>query len=194
MLDVRSGAELVDLMEAHATPVSSLVWADSQGSIGYKTVGRIPTRNGGSPDLPRCGWSGEDEWEDWIPYDEMPEVTDPETGYVVTANNRIEPEGFEHHITSDYFDGFRATRIEQMIEAEEVHDLDDVRPYADRHALPARPRDGAPARAAATPRPGRDQRDRAPPQLGRADGAGLDRRHASTRPSRCASPARSPAP
>ena len=44
-LAVQAGAEgwLVDLMEAHATPVSSLVWADSQGSIGYKTVGRVPT-------------------------------------------------------------------------------------------------------------------------------------------------------
>ena len=117
-LDVRSGVELVELMEAHATRCTDLVWADSQGSIGYKTVGRVPIRSGASPDLPRCGWSGEDEWEGWIPYDEMPELTDPDSGYVVTANNRIEPEGFDHHITSDYFDGFRATRIEQMLEAE----------------------------------------------------------------------------
>ena len=136
-LEVRSGGELVELMEAHATPVSSLVWADSQGSIGYKTVGRVPVRNGGSPDLPRCGWSGEDEWAGWIPYEEMPEVTNPESGYVVTANNRIEPEGFEHHITSDYFDGFRATRIEQMIEAEPEHDLDSfARMQTDMRSLP----------------------------------------------------------
>jgi penicillin G amidase len=137
VIDVRSGAELVELMEEHATPVSSLVWADSGGSIGYKTVGRIPMRTGGSPDLPRCGWSGEDEWEGWIPYGEQPEVTDPESGYVVTANNRIEPEGFEHHIGSDYFDGFRATRIEQMIEAEPEHDLSTfARMQVDMRSLP----------------------------------------------------------
>jgi penicillin amidase len=124
VLDVRSGAELVELMAEHATPVSSLIWADSAGSIGYKTVGRVPRRNGGSPDLPRCGWSGEDEWDGWIPYEELPEVTDPECGFLVTANNRIEPEGFDHHISSEYFDGYRATRIEQLIEAEAEHDLD----------------------------------------------------------------------
>jgi penicillin amidase len=122
VLDVRDGAEMVAVMAAHATPVSSMIWADSGGSIGYKTVGRIPTRNGGSPDLPRCGWSGEDEWAGWIPYEEMPEVVDPECGYLVTANNRIEPDGFEHHIGTDYFDGFRATRIEQLIENEAAHD------------------------------------------------------------------------
>jgi penicillin amidase len=158
VLDVRSGAELVELMKAHATPVSSMVWADSSGSIGYKTVGRVPMRTGGSPDLPRCGWSGEDEWRGWIPYEEMPEVTDPESGYVVTANNRIEPEGYGHHITSDYFDGFRATRIEQMIEAEPEHDLESfARMQTDMRSLPGletahrlarlRPRDQAETRA-----------------------------------------------
>ncbi len=157
-LDAGSGAELVELMAEHATPVSSLIWADSTGSIGYKTVGRIPTRRGGSPDLPRCGWSGADEWEDWIPYEEMPEVTDPESGYLVTANNRIDPEGFPHHISSDYFDGFRAIRIEQMIEREPEHDLASfARMQTDMRSLPGletahrlarlRPRDQAETRA-----------------------------------------------
>jgi penicillin amidase len=137
VMDVRSGAELVELMEAHATPVSSLVWADSSGSIGYKTVGRVPMRNGGSPDLPRCGWSGEDDWEGWVPYEEMPELTDPDSGFVLSANNQIEPDGFDHHISSDYFDGFRATRIEQMIEATELHDLDSfARMQTDMRSLP----------------------------------------------------------
>jgi penicillin G amidase len=124
VLHVRTGAELLDLLEGHHTPVSNLVWADSSGSIGYKTVGRIPLRNGGSPDLPRDGASGEDEWQGWIPYEELPELTDPERGYVLTANNRIDPDGYEHHITSDYLDGYRAARIQQLIESEELHDLD----------------------------------------------------------------------
>ena len=137
VLDARSGAELVELMAEHATPVSSLIWADAGGSIGYKTVGRVPLRRGASPDLPRSGWSGDDEWEGWIPYEEMPEVTDPESGFLVTANNRIEPEGFEHHISSEYFDGYRATRIELLIKAEPEHDLDTfARMQTDMLSLP----------------------------------------------------------
>src|SRR6266516_3793097 len=54
----------------------------------------------------------------------MPEITDPDSGFVVTANNRIEPEGYAHHITSDYLDGYRARRIEQMITAQPEHDLE----------------------------------------------------------------------
>ena len=87
--DVESGPELVSLLEGLTSPPSNLVWADRHGSIGYKLVGRLPIRRGDCPDLPKPGWSGEFEWDGTVPYDELPEVTDPESGLLVTANNRI---------------------------------------------------------------------------------------------------------
>ena len=59
-----------------------------------------------------------------MPYEELPEVTDPECGYVITANNRIVGDEYPHHITSDWLDGFRAKRIEEMLKATEKHDLE----------------------------------------------------------------------
>ncbi len=123
VLDFASGPDLVESLGEHAHPVSNLVWADRNGSIGYKTVGRIPLRRGGCPDLPKPGWTPEYEWDGWIPYEELPAVTDPERGFVVTANNRIAPGDYPHHITSDYLDGYRARRIEELIEERDEHDL-----------------------------------------------------------------------
>jgi len=124
VLDCSSGQELVAVLADHPHPVSNLVWADRHGSIGYKTVGRLPVRRGGCPDLPKPGWTGEYEWDGWVAYDEMPELVDPEPGFIVTANNRIAPEDYPHHITTDYLDGYRAKRIEQLIVAEPEHDLE----------------------------------------------------------------------
>ena len=45
-------------------------------------------------------------------------MTDPESGFLVTANNRIVGDDYPHHITSDWLDGFRAKRIEQLLGAE----------------------------------------------------------------------------
>jgi penicillin amidase len=123
--DARSGPELVAALASHNSPVSNLVWADRHGSIGYKTVGKLPVRDGGPPDVPKPGWTGEHEWRGWVPHDELPELTDPEQGYVVTANNRITPADFPHHVTSDYLDGYRARRIEEYLEAADRQDLDD---------------------------------------------------------------------
>jgi len=124
VIDVTSGAELVEMLSAHTTPVSNLVWADRHGSIGYKLVGRLPLRAGGCPDLPKPGWSGEHEWEGVVPYGELPELVDPESGYLVTANNRIVGDDYPHHITSEWLDGYRALRIEQLLEAREEHDIE----------------------------------------------------------------------
>jgi penicillin G amidase len=132
-----SGRELVELLGDLTMPVSNLVWADRHGSIGYKTVGRIPMRQGGCPDLPKPGWTGEFEWGDFIPHEELPELTDPEAGFLVTANNRIADDDYPHHLTSDYLDGYRAQRIEQLLEASDKHDLDGFRRMqTDLHSIP----------------------------------------------------------
>src|SRR3954451_1073233 len=123
LLDVASGPELVAKLAAHTSPASNLIWADRHGSIGYKLIGRLPLRRGGSPDLPKPGWTGEFEWEGTVPYAELPEVVDPPSGYLVTANNRIVGDDYPHHITSEWLDGFRAKRIEELLEETEQHDL-----------------------------------------------------------------------
>ncbi len=122
--EIRSGQELVAKLEGHSSPASNLIWADRHGSIGYKLIGRLPLRRGGCPDLPKPGWDGEFEWEGAVPYDELPEVVDPASGFLVTANNRIVGDSCPHHITSEWLDGYRAQRIEQLLRASEEHDID----------------------------------------------------------------------
>ncbi len=121
---INSGADLVAALAGHVAPASNLIWAD-RDSIGYKMIGRLPLRRGGCPDLPKPGWTGEFEWEGTIPYDELPELVDPESGFLVTANNRTVGDDYPHHITSEWFDGFRAKRIEDLLTAGDEHDLDD---------------------------------------------------------------------
>jgi penicillin amidase len=121
---IRTGPELVATLEGHTSPASNLIWADRHGSIGYKLIGRLPLRKGGCPDLPKPGWDGEYEWEGVVPYDELPEVVDPESGLLVTANNRIVGDDYPHHITSDWLDGFRARRIEELLRATDEHDVE----------------------------------------------------------------------
>ena len=122
---IGSGPELVATLAGHTSPASNLLWADRHGSIGYKLVGRLPLRKrGSSPDLPKPGWTGEHEWEGTIPYEDLPETIDPESGYLVTANNRIVGDEYPHHITSDWLDGFRARRIEDLLKESSEHDLE----------------------------------------------------------------------
>jgi penicillin amidase len=124
LLEIGSGPDLVAKLEGHTAPASNMIWADRHGSIGYKLIGRLPRRRGGSPDLPKPGWTGEFEWDGTVPYDELPATVDPASGFLVTANNRIVGDDYPHHITSEWLDGFRAKRIEQLLGESDEHDLE----------------------------------------------------------------------
>ena len=120
-----SGLEAVAAFANFHVPCMNMLWADSSGNIGYKLIGKLPLRRGNCPDLPKPGWTSEHEWDGYVPYEELPEITNPPGGALVTANNRIEPAGYPHHITSEYMDGWRAARIEQLLGERERHSLDD---------------------------------------------------------------------
>ena len=122
---VRSGPEVVFNFDDFHVPCMNMLWADSEGNIGYKLVGKLPRRRGNCPDLPKPGWTGEYEWDGYVPYADLPAVVNPPGGVLVTANNRIAPAGYPHHITSEYLDGWRAQRIEQLLAARERHSLED---------------------------------------------------------------------
>jgi len=137
LLEIDSGPDLVRRLEGHTSPASNMIWADRHGSIGYKLIGRLPLRRGDCPDLPKPGWTGEFEWEGTIPYADLPETVDPESGYLITANNRIVGDEYPHHITSEWLDGFRAKRIEEMLGERERHDLESFEAIqADNLSLP----------------------------------------------------------
>jgi len=98
-------------------PAQNIIYADIEGNIGYQTPGRIPIRKNGNGLVPVPGWTGEYEWQGWIPYEEMPALLNPEQGYIVTANNAVVDEDYPYLINIDWANGDRAQRITDMIEA-----------------------------------------------------------------------------
>ncbi|MDT8306257.1 MAG: penicillin acylase family protein [Anaerolineae bacterium] len=99
-------------------PAQNFVYADVEGNIAYQTPGRIPIRANGMGLVPVPGWTGEYEWEGYIPYEELPALFNPERGYIVTANNSVVDEAYPHFISYDWNDGDRAQRIEELLLAQ----------------------------------------------------------------------------
>ena len=77
--------------------------------------GNIPIRKSGDGRLPVPGWTGEYDWQGYIPFEQLPYVLNPESGFIASANNQVNPWDYPNLITTDWDYGFRANRIVDLI-------------------------------------------------------------------------------
>ena len=120
------------------TPPQNLVYADKAGNIGYVMAGAIPIRAKGQHLLPTPGWTGEDEWTGFIPFDELPQTFNPEQHFIATANNRVVADDYPYYITNEWLNGYRAQRIRDLLLSKDKLSPDDMATIqADQYALPA---------------------------------------------------------
>lgn len=121
--EFRAAATLFDV------PAQNMLYADVDGNIGYQTPGKTPIRAAGhSGKLPVDGSLSSNAWEGYIPFEEMPSLYNPEIGYIVTANNSVVNKDYPYYLTDDWDYGYRAARIEIMIQNDEdgVLSVEDI--------------------------------------------------------------------
>ena len=112
--------EFREAASAFSVPAQNLVYADREGHIGYQAPGRVPIRRAGNDGtMPVEGWISANDWTgDYIPFDGLPSVLDPEEGFIVTANQAVIDENYPYLLTKDWDYGYRSTRIRDVLAAE----------------------------------------------------------------------------
>ncbi|MCC2334291.1 penicillin acylase family protein [Cellulomonas wangsupingiae] len=115
--DVAAAAALFDV------PSQNIVFATTDGRIGYQAPGRIPVRaavDGPVPSdgtWPRPGWDSRYDWQGWVDPAAMPRTLDPAEGFVVAANQAVTPAGVGPFLGRDVDYGYRSQRIRDLLTA-----------------------------------------------------------------------------
>jgi len=81
--------QALDLAHRSGVPALNFVAADSAGRIGWTVIGRLPRRAGLDGLLPASWAGGTSRWQGLIPPEEVPQVVDPPSERLWTANNRL---------------------------------------------------------------------------------------------------------
>ena len=119
VLNLQRATDWNSFRNAFATldaPSQNAVYADVDGHIGYFCSGRVPLRRRRPSGLPEPGWDGGVLWERFLTVDEVPQAFDPPDGVLVTANNRIVSDRYPFYIADDYMSGYRARRLEELLD------------------------------------------------------------------------------
>jgi len=92
----------------------NIAFADRGGAIGRRSTGRVPIRGNGNGAYPQP--AGEDTaWTGWIPKSEMPSSRGVGTGWIATANNDLQTDGYPYFYSSHFSPAYRYIRVGQML-------------------------------------------------------------------------------
>lgn len=111
-----------------AVPSQNLVYADTDGHIGYQAPGLIPIRKSGNTgDYPAEGWLPANDWTgNYIPFDALPSVLDPDKGMIATANQPVVEADYPYFLGSSWDYGYRSQRIMDLLDKSDKLSVEDM--------------------------------------------------------------------
>ena len=115
--------EFREIMKGIWGPGQNVVYADVDGNIGYILGAHVPIRKKGHGDVPVPGDTDDYEWTGYIPFEELPQVFNPDSGLIVTANARVVGPNYKPYITDHWEEPYRTLRIYDLL-----RDKRDLRP------------------------------------------------------------------
>lgn len=113
--EARSWSDVTAALKDYVSPSQNFVFAEASGHIGYYAPGHIPIRTSGDGSRPMDGWTGDAEWDGYVPFDELPHVYDPPSHFIVTANNRPSGAPGAPLVALEYPNPYRAQRIVDLL-------------------------------------------------------------------------------
>ena len=119
--------EFRSALSTYRGATQNFVYADAKGNIGWQIAGGVPARRTGDGSLPYDGSTNDGEWTGYIPLDELPHLFNPESGLIVTANQRIVGTDYKYpQLVRDFAAPWRARRLFDVLSAESKATIDTV--------------------------------------------------------------------
>jgi penicillin amidase len=118
--DVNMAQNWEDFRKAFAlldAPGQNVVYADVDGNIGYHATGKVPIRAAGDGSLPVSGADDAHEWTGFVAFDRLPNIYNPPSGVIGTANGRITPDDFKVSLSAEWEAPWRTERIYRVLES-----------------------------------------------------------------------------
>jgi penicillin amidase len=100
-----------------AGPGLNFLYADGNGNIGHQVAGRLPLRRTFAGDVPVDGASGTNEWDGFIPFEQLPSFYNPSSGILISANQNPFPLNTPWTVNGRFAPHYRQRRIFDLLSA-----------------------------------------------------------------------------
>jgi penicillin amidase len=124
----RNWEDFKNALKTFGGPMQNFIFADTKGNIGWYAASKIPIRKKGDGSFPYDGATDDGKWVGSIPFEELPNLYNPPSGFIVTANQRIIGKNYKYQQLSRAFvSPHRARRIFELLNANPKLTVEAVR-------------------------------------------------------------------
>ncbi|TFF83889.1 MAG: penicillin acylase family protein [Promethearchaeota archaeon] len=130
----KNRADFDNASQYWTTFAQNMVYGDIYGNIAIRPTGKVPIRDDplgmlGNGTLPYNGSNGEGEWMGYIDIlNELPNSFNPSQHYLASANQIVAgPAYVKYHLQSDYANGYRARRINELLNQSTNISVEDMK-------------------------------------------------------------------
>jgi penicillin G amidase len=114
-------------LSGYGGAMQNFIFADTKGNIGWYAAGKVPIRRNGDGSLPFEGSGSDGDWIGHIPFDELPNLYNPPSGFIMTANQRIVGMDYKYpQIARDFAPPWRARRLFDLLMADTKATMDST--------------------------------------------------------------------
>jgi penicillin amidase len=121
----RNWKEFQEAIREFTVPGQNFVYADRDGNIGYWLAARVPIRKKQKGMVPSPGWTTENDWIGFIPFEKLPHDINPSLHFVATANNKITDDSYPYYLSRLWEPPSRIIRIRELLTQEEKLSVED---------------------------------------------------------------------
>ncbi len=103
----------------------NIVYGDSN-TIGWQVTGLYPKRKRGTGLFPSPGWTGQYDWDGYVPFEALPHKENPKEGFIATANHRTVDKDYPVNLSQSWYNDERAMRITRVLSDNKNFTLEDM--------------------------------------------------------------------
>ena len=125
LLETKNVAEFREGLKGMDNMFFNYAIADVEGNIAHHATGLVPVRRNKTGEVPSKG-NAKDNWVGFISKDSLPNMVNPERGWIGTANNDTRPDDYPYYYSNHFSPYYRYQRITELLSENKKFTADDL--------------------------------------------------------------------
>jgi len=96
-------------------PGHNFIYADTDGNIGYQAAGKMPIRKIADSGIPLDARNPDNQWQGFIPFDELPSSFNPKGGVLISSNENPFPRDYKYNVSGIFTPPYRQRQIANLL-------------------------------------------------------------------------------